>query len=444
MRTAQELVMWRSGAGAKSRLEVEGGLAGGDLTPVAAIYGANASGKSTVLSALDYVRSIIRRSAVMEPGVPLPTYPFLLDDSSLAEPFATEIKFRQEDRDYTYAFSLLDGVVDTEELRVNQPTGGRRATRTLFRRSRDAAGRPHIKVSPYVPGHKRSLVEATRDNTLFLSVAARDNHESLTGVYDWFRLTLSPIFTPDPRRWDECQFLTTQRANRDPAFMAWLVEFLRRADTGVGGVEFRLPDKLPPVDQLTFVQAEPDEPPIPNDPETLARLRAAVIEQQRRPKLSHLRSVGQPDLVTLPWAAESTGTMILYSMAGQIDHALSSGGVWLVDEIDSSLHPLLVRAVVSLFQSSVTNPKGAQIIFTTHDVSLLGNYGGDGFALDRDQVWFTEKNAEGATELIALSDYRPRGTADTEKSYLLGRFGGLPLLSSWPGPPPAVPSGGGR
>jgi len=98
-----------------------------------------------------------------------------------------------------------------------------------------------------------------------------------------------------------------------------------------------------------------------------------------------------------------------------------------MDEI-SSLHPLLVRAIIEMFQSRSWNPHGAQLLFTTHDISLLGDFGGTGYILDRDQIWFTEKSVEGVTEIIPLTDFHPRNTEDIEKAYIMGRFGAIPAL----------------
>jgi len=98
-----------------------------------------------------------------------------------------------------------------------------------------------------------------------------------------------------------------------------------------------------------------------------------------------------------------------------------------MDEI-SNLHPLMVRAIIEMFQSQRWNPHGAQLLFTTHDVSLLGDFGGFGYMLDRDQIWFTEKSSEGVTEITPLTDFHPRNTDNIEKAYIMGLFGAIPSL----------------
>lgn len=119
---------------------------------------------------------------------------------------------------------------------------------------------------------------------------------------------------------------------------------------------------------------------------------------------------------------ESAGTRTWFKLVGPVLEALRLGSVLIFDEIDASLHPRLSAELVGLFASPETNPKNAQLIFTSHDASLLAR-------LNRDQVWLTEKNPRGATEIIPLTDFggnRVRRSQNLEKAYLEGRFGGIP------------------
>jgi len=125
----------------------------------------------------------------------------------------------------------------------------------------------------------------------------------------------------------------------------------------------------------------------------------------------------------LDFSKESDGTQAYFSILGPLLASFRDGEVLLIDELESSLHPALARELVRLFNSPDLNPKGAQIIFTTHSTNLL-----DLSLLRRDQVWFTEKTREGATRLYPLSDYQPRTNQDIEAGYLGGRFGALPFL----------------
>jgi AAA15 family ATPase/GTPase len=141
--------------------------------------------------------------------------------------------------------------------------------------------------------------------------------------------------------------------------------------------------------------------------------------------LSH-RGVGED--VEFDAADESLGTLVWFGLAGPVIDALVHGSVLLVDEIESSLHPLIVARLVEMFQDAESNPRGAQLIFNTHEASLLGDSGGDR-VLGRDQVWFTEKSHDGATRLYPLADLSPRGDEAIGRRYLAGRYGATPIVS---------------
>lgn len=144
-------------------------------------------------------------------------------------------------------------------------------------------------------------------------------------------------------------------------------------------------------------------------------------------KLQHLcDDAAEP--VSLSFKSESLGTRALLALSGPVLQALRSGSVLMVDEIDTSLHPRLVTEIIRLFQNSETNPKNAQIIFSSHDTSLLGNLIGDEPILERDQVWFVEKDRRGASSIYALTDFTPRRLENLERGYLQGRYGAVPFL----------------
>jgi uncharacterized protein len=128
----------------------------------------------------------------------------------------------------------------------------------------------------------------------------------------------------------------------------------------------------------------------------------------------------------LPLASESKGTQTMFRLALPIVSLMRRGGVLVVDELEASLHPMLAAKIVEQFNDPKTNPKNAQLIFTTHDTNLLGNLLGE--PLRRDQVWFTEKDKEGATRLYPLTDYKPRKPENLERGYLQGRYDAVPSL----------------
>ena len=127
---------------------------------------------------------------------------------------------------------------------------------------------------------------------------------------------------------------------------------------------------------------------------------------------------------------ESDGTKTLFKIAPNLFRVLETGGVLLVDELESSLHPNLGSKIVKMFNCPQTNQQNAQLIFTTHDTNLLGNTLGAP-ALRRDQVWFTEKDSSGATSLYPLTNFKPRNVENLERGYLQGRYGAIPFLGNF-------------
>lgn len=144
-------------------------------------------------------------------------------------------------------------------------------------------------------------------------------------------------------------------------------------------------------------------------------------------KLQHLCGDGSPP-VGLPFENESSGTQALVALARPLLQALRHGYLFVADDLGASLHPRVVAELVKLFQSPASNPNQAQLVFSTHDASLLGSLVGDAPALDRDQVWFVEKDDSGATSMYPLTDFSPRRLENLERGYLQGRYGAVPFL----------------
>jgi uncharacterized protein len=128
--------------------------------------------------------------------------------------------------------------------------------------------------------------------------------------------------------------------------------------------------------------------------------------------------------VRFPVKEESYGTQRFFALSCPLLEALENGRTLFVDELDASLHPLLLRHLIELFHNPQTNPKGAQLIFNTHDTTLL-----DGSLFRRDQIWFMEKDREGCSHLYSLLDFSPRQGEALAKGYLIGRYGAIPFLS---------------
>lgn len=382
---------------------------GGDVRalPVAAIYGANASGKSGLFHALRFTRDAVvhsHRSWNPEGGVP--RQPFLLDAQSASKPTTVDLSFVTDGVRYEYGFTV-DSERVLEEWLYAYPNG--RAQKWLIR---DISAKNEYRFSRELQGENAIIRKLTRSNSLFLSAAAQNNHGMLRPVYDWFATKL--VFFADADRFiAEAQSL---RMAADQKHRGAIERLLRVADLGIVGME--IGSEVMPESALKVAEALVD------DPDFKAKLRASPSIPRVR-----LRHAGKSSElgVELPFEAESRGTRALFGLAGVLVSSLASGAVLCVDELDSSLHPLLGLEIVRLFNEPKANAQSSQLIFNTHDTNLL-----DCRVLRRDQIWFTEKDNEGATHLYPLTDFHARKDENFERGYLQGRYGAIPFVS-WGG-----------
>lgn len=406
----------------ESRIAIDDELAGSDVSPVAVIYGANASGKSTFIDALRFVRHLVETSAFSPVGSPINVPVFALSEDARKKPFRAKLIFTTAKFEYSYSFDILKGVITSEELLRINPNGKRRTVQTIFSRHVDDTKGDIIKTTSYMHGAKKHIVDTTRPNSLFLSKAAQENNKDILDAYEWF---VPPKDDPTPD--NEAPSQSIALFESDPAFQTWVLNLLQTSDLGVGNVEIRLPKNDPPKAYIAVYKALSENG---NKQEEAAAVAETLKMMNRHPVLFH-QGNDPTKLTPLGWNSESRGTIRMWELAGNIYSCLNKGLLLHIDEL-SSLHPVLVRRIVSIFQSKRSNPKNAQILFTTHDITLLGNYGGAGYALDRDQIWFTEKDAAGATSLYPLTDFDPKINANTEKMYIEGRFGAVPLVEDLP------------
>lgn len=357
------------------------------VVPVTAIYGANASGKSNVISGLVFMRSAVLRSfAEWEVDEGVPRKPFRLSAKSRAQPSVYVAELVIDGVPYTYGFSIDDTEV-VEEWLYSYPEKRRR---TLFDRKRGEIrfGSTLGELKPKL----EVLEELTRSNSLFLSAAARVNLDVLAPVYRWFQSSLR-IRRPSQRSFrllaeQIWHFLDRKPENRDR-----LVSLLAAADVGITGVH----------------------------------VEEVVDRGYRNNVVLELRFEHGVEEELFELGDESDGTLSWLELLPVVLDALDEGAVVAVDEIDTSLHPLLTAQLVGLFQDPEANAKNAQLIFTTHDTSLLGTMIGDK-VLDRDQIWFVQKDDAGATELYPLTDFKPRQDQNLERRYLGGSYGAVPVL----------------
>jgi len=368
----------------------------------AVVYGPNASGKSSLLLALNYFRAVVAESAtVIQPGQTYNLQPFKLDADSASQPTEFEITFLLSGVRHQYALAMTSQRIVSESLlvyRSSKPT-------QLFNRQHAKGDADVYEFSTYLSGPRKLWQESTRPNSLFLSMAAQLNSEQLSPVFNWIVRNISFLPAGSSVSPDFTTALLATEQGR-----ASIRDFLATADISIADVQ-AVPRKGMHA-QWVFgaggVQSTQEE-------------REILV-----PVFEHSTPNGS---AKFELHDESEGTQRLYGLIAPVLECLREGRVLVVDELDSSLHTLLVRRLITMFQTPELNPLGAQLIFSTHDTSLLDNT-----LFRRDQIWFTEKDANHVTRLYPLTDFSPRKQEAWERGYLAGRYGAIPFFSNWPNP----------
>ena len=373
----------------------------------ATLYGANASGKSNVLKALDAMRRIVLSSGSSnQRGDSLKVHPFRLDKNSSQAPSEFEVTFIVDEVRYQYGFSATAERIHDEWL-LAYPKG---RPQQWFERSWNEEKKAYDwQLGSNLTGEKHLWKKSTRDNALFLSTAVQLNSKQLQPIYDWFDTTLR---ISDTEGWGHG--FSASLCEKDEKTQ--MMDYLRAADLNIEDVK---------IDREPFnVEALPDDMPA-----SIKELIANDMKDKQMTNINMMHKTSEGKEVNFDFATdESEGTQRLFSFAGPWIDSLANGYVLFVDELHNSLHPNLVKFLVSLFHSDKTNPKNAQLVFTTHETSILNQE-----VFRRDQIWFCEKDKQQATTLYPLSDFKPRNDQNLELAYLSGRFGALPYVSSLKG-----------
>ena len=377
------------------------------VLPSAGIFGANASGKSTILRAMADMRNIVLASFRRgDANTGIPRFPFLLDgDAKRASRFEVELVLSGVR--WQYGFETDDHRVLSEHA-YHYPRG--RQALAFSRKPNTGT----ISFGPSFRASGRALAQLVPDNALVLSVAGAAKDNLFAPLFAWFRANLQLMDT----------------ANRDPriALTADLIQsskdregilsLLHAADLGISDIErFR-----PEID--------------PHEAERIQRVLQILNEQEDETEHSkhefvysemiRLHHTGRSGAVAIDPVHESQGTQVWLGLVGPVIRALRSGTTVLMDELDASLHPHLAQELIAVFQDRDINRRCAQLIFNAHDTTVLGDSGQR--LLGRDQIWFTEKATDGATTLYPLSDFRPKGDEAVGRRYLQGRYGAVPVL----------------
>lgn len=382
--------------------------------PVVALYGANAAGKSAVIDALDtYVTGIVWSHDRTASGRGTAYDPFLLDKSSRQNPSRYDGDFVLSGTRYHYGFTIDSEIIISEWL-YSYPINASRETRTvLFHR--DAANPEPFYFGKALKGDNKRISKLVRENSLFLSAAAQNAHPQLFPIYDFFYKKVSKRLETEQPSGMLGEQLYAYFAN-SPERYEQVVRFLRASDVGIAKIDFSkvpLPEKKKKLleDFEQFIVKHIKD----------ADIKSLREDEETKVEILH---IGE-DLKEFPILLddESSGTRALLQLLGPVFSKLSDGGVLIVDELNVALHPLVSRELIRLFSCPTTNPGKAQLIFSTHDTSIL-----TAGLLRRDQIWFAEKDQFGATCIYPLSSIQVRATDNLEKGYINGRFGAIPFL----------------
>ena len=350
----------------------------------AVIYGANASGKSNVLNAFWFMVNYVLTSHNQQLHKTIARSPFKFDPETPARPSSFEVIFTTEGVRYAYGFSVTDKAV-TEEYLYYYPNG-RQAL--IFERKNTKDFRFTVDVD-----EQNTLKERTSANKLYLSVASNWSYAKVIPVLEWF--ASCQIITKNSVA-DAYGIEAEQLKNDD--YRRVIASMLRVADLGIQALQMRDSDPAP--SQRSDIFANIDAIHTVHD------------------------ANGNACSYALNMAEESDGTNSYFKLIGVVKKALDLGTLLVADEMDAHLHPLLTKHLVSLFDSTEFNPKGAQLIFTSHSTNLL-----DLDFLRRDQIWFTELNKDRETDIYSLAELKNvRKDENISKGYMNGKYGAIPFI----------------
>ncbi len=338
-------------------------------------------------------------ASVIQPGQTFCVQPFRLDTISRGQATAFEATFILDGVRYQYDFELTTERITSEHLQVYKAFKPQR----WFERTYDPKSwRDSYDFGPGLAGQKSVWEKATRPNSLFLSMTVQLNSEQLRPIYDWFinKLAIYNEFSPlNPQ-------LSVDML-RQPEGKKAICNFLTAADISINDINVVTNKVMGQSVRLDFATGKTE---VRNEEQEVNEL-----------QFHHVTDSGK---TMFGLGDESLGTQRLLFLGGPVLDILKRGLTLVIDELGSSLHPLLVRRLVELFHSTEFNPNGAQLLFSTHDTSLL-----DPELFRRDQVWFVEKDREQASKLYPLTDFSPRKNEALERGYLIGRYGALPFFS---------------
>lgn len=378
-----------------------------DLLKIAVIYGANASGKSNLFKAMKFMKNQIfssfKETQVTEKIMGVER--FKLSTETENKPSFFEIVFIHEEKRFRYGFLIDEERVHAEWLYYVPSL----KEAMLFERENS-----NITIGNYYKEGK-GLETKTRDNALFLSVVAQFNGEISKKILEWFK-NVNIISGLD----DSKIINFTFKKMEDYDYRIRILEFLKIADLGIQDIDNRTIE----INYENFTKKIPEKVL-----KLLPKIKQFEIFTKHRKYNEKKDSFSFVDFDISE--QESEGTKKIFALSAPIIDTIENGRILFIDEMDARLHPLITRFILGLFNSKDINTKNAQLIFITHDTTLLNkNY------FRRDQIWFTEKNQYEATDLYSLVEYKidnskVRNDASYGKDYIQGKYGAVPFIGDF-------------
>ncbi len=387
---------------------------------VASVYGANGSGKSNLVKALAFFKNMVLNSVSNDHFLSgFPQRRFLLDETSASDTTGFQMVFVAGTTRYRYGFEILGEEIDSEWLFRQEPDSQKESY--CFKRDRNV-----IQVNPRHFKEAKSLDVLTRANALFVSTAAQFNVADALTIREWFTKGLQILSGIS----DETLNYTAMQYLGNPRMRERILDFIRLIDLGIQDITVK--EKL--IDSLGDSSLIPDDPLVR---QVIGRLNEAlnpvggkIRELDIYAEHQKYKGGNVSGSVLFPFRDESVGTIKIFALIGPWLDTLLGGGTLVVDEFGASIHTKLSLELIRLFQSEL-NRGDAQLVVTTHDTNLLRKE-----LLRRDQIWFTEKDDRGVSDLYSLVEYKinqatsVRNDASFGKDYLLGKYGAIPYFGN--------------